>query len=149
GALTLSLFMARRACRQDKVLIVVDQESRFYPPAAARQGIELDRLIVVHPRTPQDAVLAVDQSLGARALGAVICWPERLAAPAFRRLQLAAEAGGGLGLLLRPLTAQRTPSFAALRMLVTPVASDEAARRVRLEVLRCRGGKTGQSIILE
>jgi protein ImuA len=149
GALTLALFLARRACGEGKVLVVVDRHSRFYPPAAARLGIELDRLIVVHPRTPQDALLAVDQSLRAGAVGSVVCWPERLTTPAFRRLQLAAEAGGSLGLLLRPLTARRAPSFAAMRILVAPVASNEAARRVRLEVLRCRGGKTGQSTILE
>jgi protein ImuA len=149
GALTLALLMSRHACGAHRVLVVVDHQGRFYPPAAARLGIDLDRLIVVHPRTPQDAALAVDQSLRAAAVGSVLCWPERLTTPAFRRLQLAAEIGGGLGLLLRPSATQRTPSFAALRILVTPVASSEVARRLRLDLLRGPAGKTGQALILE
>jgi protein ImuA len=149
GALTLALLLSRQACGQHQILVVVDHQGRFYPPAAARLGIDLDRLIVVHPRTPQDAALAVDQSLRAAAVGSVLCWPERLTTPAFRRLQLAAEIGGGLGLLLRPSAAQRTPSFAAMRILVTPVASSEVARRLRLDLLRGPAGKTGQALILE
>jgi protein ImuA len=149
GALTLALFMARQACSERKVFVVVDHQDRFYPPAAAHRGIDLDRLIVVRPRTSQDARLALDQSLRASAVGSVLCWQERLATSAFRRLQLAAEIGGGLGLLLRPSTAQRAPSFAALRMLVAPIASHDAVRRIRLDLLRCRGGQAGQSTILE
>jgi protein ImuA len=149
GALTLALFMARQACGEQKVLVIVDHQGRFYPPAAACRGIDLDRLIVVHPRTARDAGLAVDQSLRASAVGSVICWQDRLTTAAFRRLQLATEMGGGLGVLLRPVTAQRSPSFAALRILVTPLASNDAARRIQLDLLRCRGGKTGQATILE
>src|SRR6516162_2394587 len=78
GALTLALFMSRHACRQRKVFVVVDHQGRFYPPAAVRLGIDLDRLIVVHPRTPQDAALAVDQSLRTAAVGSVLCWQDRL-----------------------------------------------------------------------
>ena len=149
GAWTLALFFARNACGSGKVLVVVDGQACFYPPAAVSLGIEMDRLIVIHPKTLADAALAVDQSLRASAVGSVIGWYDRLTTAAFRRLQLAAESGGGLGLLLRPITARRTPSFAALRLLVTPVAEIATLRRVRLEALRCRGGPSGQSLILE
>jgi protein ImuA len=156
GVWTLALFLARNACGPRKVLVVVDGQACFYPPAAVAHGVDLDRLIVIHPRTPSDAALAVDQSLRAPAVGSVLSWHDRLAAPAFRRLQLAAEIGGGLGLLLRPGAARRSPSFAALRLLVAPVADDfhqqgraGGRRRMRLDVLRCHGGREGKSLILE
>jgi hypothetical protein len=104
---------------------------------------------VVRPRTCRDARLALDQSLRAPAVGAVLCWQDRLTASTFRRLQLAGEIGGGLGILLRPTTAQRAPSFAALRILVVPIPSNDAVRRIRLDLLRCRGGRMGQSTVLE
>jgi hypothetical protein len=149
GAWTVAFFMARNACGSRKILVVVDGQARFYPPAAVAHGVDLSRLIVIHPRKLQDAALAVDQSLRTPAVGSVIGWYDRLATPAFRRLQLAAESGGGLGLLLRPSAAQGTPTFAALRILVTPLVASITPRRVRLDALRCRGGREGQSLILE
>jgi hypothetical protein len=170
GSWSLALFLARHACGPRKALVVVDSQGFFYPPAALKLGVDLRRLIVVRPRTLADAALAVAQSLRTPAVGSVLGWYDRLATPEFRRLQLACEAGGGLGLLLRPIRAQRTPSFAALRLLVTPVTTailsrseratkgnsslvprenGDRRRHVRLEALRCRGGRVGQSLILE
>jgi protein ImuA len=149
GTWTLALFMARNACGPRKILVVVDGQGCFYPPAAVTLGIDPGRLIVIRPKTLSDAALAVDQSLREPAVGSVVGWYDRLASPAFRRLQLAAEAGGGLGLLLRPAAARRSPTFATLRLLVTPVAADAAMRRVCLDALYCRGGREGQSLTLE
>ncbi len=148
GAWTLALFFARQACAAGRVLVVVDGRRSFYPPAAAGRGVDLERLILVHSETRRDASLAALESLRAPAVGAVLGWYEELPPGEFRRLQLAAEAGGGLGLLLRPATAVREPSFAALRLVVHPVPAD-GARRVRVDVARCRGGKAGHSLLLE
>jgi hypothetical protein len=48
----------------------------------------------------------------------------------FRRWQLAAERGGSIGLLARPLTARSRPSWADVQLMVTPLALG----RWRLEV---------------
>ena len=63
GAWTLALCMARHACGDHKVLVVVDGEGRFYPPAAAQWNIDLRRTIVVRPREEQSALTALTQSL--------------------------------------------------------------------------------------
>ena len=92
---------------------------------------------------------AIAQSLRCPAVGAVMGWFDNLPSLDFRRLQLAAEAGGGLGLLLRPASALPAPSFAAARLLVTPVASGkEDVRRMHIEAVRMRG-RTGQTVIVE
>jgi protein ImuA len=140
GAWTLALLMARAACGQRRVLVVADLEQCFYPPAAAKLGIDLERAIVIRPPRPRDAYVAMDQALRCPAVGAAIGWHDRLSALDCRRLQLAAESGGGVGFLLRPRGSLRAPSFAAVRLLVTPLASTQPARRMRIDVLRCQGG---------
>jgi protein ImuA len=149
GAWTLALLMAKHACRGRKVLVVVDGQRGFYPPAVAQWGIDLEQSIVVHPRNRREALLATNLSLRCSAVGAVVGYYDQLRTLDARKLQLAAEAGGGVGFLLRPQGALRVPSFAQLRLLIGPVASREAARRLRVEVVRCRGGKSGQSVQLE
>jgi protein ImuA len=163
GAWTLSLLMAKHACGEWKMLVVVDGERCFYPPAAAQLGIDLDRSLVVRPRTRRDFFLATNQALRCSAVGAVIGWCDSLRTLDARRLQTAAEAGGGVGFLVRPFEALREPSFATLRLRIAPSplplssvvsgkserGEGDAARRLRVEVVRCRGGKDGQSVMLE
>ena len=149
GAWTLAMVMARHACGECKVLVIADPARRFYPPAAARLGIDLRRTIVIRPRDKRYTLAAVTQSLRCAAVGAVIGGFDSLPAFDFRRLQLAAELSGALGLLLRPAAALRVPSFATARLSVTPVASANAKRRIRVDIVRVRGGKSGQSLLLE
>ncbi len=149
GAWTLALLMARQAYQEHKVLVIADAERNFYPPAAKRLGLDFERLMVVHPCTSQDLLAALDQSLRCPAVGAVVSWCDPLPTVNYRRLQLAAEAGGGTGFFLRPGKAARSPSFAFLRLLISPVPVIDSARRLHVDVLRCRRGKTASSLILE
>ena len=109
GAATLSLLCAREACRQGGALVVIDRQQTFYPPAAAAWGIDLDRLIIVRPQSARDELWAAVQSLRSPAVAAVWAPIDRLDSRAFRRLQLAAQAGRTLGLLLRPRTSAANP----------------------------------------
>jgi protein ImuA len=163
GAWTLSLLMAKQVCGEWKVLVLIDDQRCFYPPGAAQLGIDLNRSLVVRPRTRRDILLATNQSLRCSAVGAVVGWYDQLRTPDARRFQMAAEAGGGVGFLLRPSGALRAPSFANLRLRVAPSplplspgtmgergrGEGDAARRLCVEVVRCRGGKDGQSVMLE
>jgi protein ImuA len=147
GVWPLALLMAGRACDERKVIIVCDTQGRFYPPAAAGWGLDLRRWIILRPASAREGDIAVGQSLRCPAVGAVVSWHSRLRTLDCRRLQAAAEAGGGVGFLLRPADARRDPSFAALRLLVTPMPGDDF-RRMQVDVLRCRGGRC-RSFLLE
>jgi len=149
GAWTLALFWARHASAERGTLVLVDARGWFYPPAAAALGIDLEQVVLVKPSSRPDCQAALDQSLRCEAVGAVVGCCDRLTAAEAQRLKLAAEAGGGLGLILRPLGAGRGPSFADLRLRVTPLVSRKVVRRVRIEVVRWRGGKEGQSLVVE
>ncbi|HUU82704.1 MAG TPA: hypothetical protein VM243_04290 [Phycisphaerae bacterium] len=120
GGTTLALRAAVAAAQSGRAVAVVDAGGDFYPPAMWRLGMQVDRLLVIRVSRPEEVVWAVDQCLRCSAVAAVVAPIRRLDAAASRRLQLAAESGGGLGILLRPDTGRRH-SFAAVQMRVEPV----------------------------
>jgi len=151
GRETLALCTAREACREGGAMVVLDEAGEFYPPAAVRLGIELDQVIVVRTRNQADHTWALDQSLRCPAVAVVLASPEKLDGHTFRRLQLAAEQGGGLGVLMRPLGAWHEPSWAEVRLLIGPLpsAAPQAPRRLKIEVLRSPGRSSGKSVEVE
>ena len=163
GASTLALLAAREACREGGALVVIDRPRRLYPPAAARLGIDLERLIVVRPQNQADERWAVHQALSCPAVAAVLCWPEKLDDRTARRWQLAAERGKSLGLLVRPEQALAQPAWSEVRLLVRglparglpvrglPVRGGpaEGNRRLRVEVVHGRGMSAEKCVELE
>ncbi len=149
GAATLALIAAREACRAGGVLGVLDAERSFYPPAAAALGVDLERLLIVRPPRHGDDAWALDQLLRSRAVGAVLAWPGDWDEHTFRRLQLAAESGAGLGFLLRPSSIRHEPSWAELRLLVEPLAMGPLAMGPQAESLsENRRGERDSPILL-
>jgi hypothetical protein len=163
GGETLAWIVAREAYREGGVLVVLDETQEFYPPAVARLGIDPARLVVIRASHAADNLWALDQVLRCPAVAAALARLERLDGRTFRRLQLAVEQGGGLGLLLRPETARHEPSWAAVRLLVTPLAGQKAegglppvlrppspaTRRLLIEVLHSQAGVREGSVEVE
>ena len=147
GATSLALTAAREALTAtDRFCVFVDWCQQFYPPAAAALGIDLKRVVIVRPRTLADRLWAIDQALRSPAVAAVIAEIEHMDDRAARRLQLAAERGGGVGLLVRRASAQSHPSWAEVQWLVRPLADSSAHRQLKLELTRVRGGRSGTSV---
>ncbi len=171
GAWTLSFLLAKYACGTERWLIVADHQQTFYPPAVRKFGLDLGQLFILRSPNPRDTLSALTQSLRCSAIGAAIGEFEHLPERDGRRLQLAAETGGGVGVLLRPWKAIHAPSFASLRCVIRGMTDRGAAqagrvrnareetgegfggslyqRRMHIEVIRCRGGREGHSLILE
>ncbi len=155
GAGMLALLAAREAARPTRPLFVLDPRACFFPPAAVACGVAPEQLFLVRPATAREALWALDQALRCSGVAAVWAPLERIDARAFRRLQLAAEEGGSLGLLLRPPAARRAPSWAELQLLVTATSSVGATglvgagRRWRIELTRGRGDVVGRAIEIE
>ncbi len=108
-------------------LVVVDTQHNIYPPSLASLGIDLEKVVWVRPQSDVDALWAVDQSLRTAAVAAVVADVERIDDRAARRMQLAAEQGGGLAMLLRPASARRGPSWAEIQWLVRAMPSTRSA----------------------
>jgi protein ImuA len=183
GAATLAFraaVQARSPLVDGGAVVVLDSSGEFYPPAAIAQGIEPARLIVVHPGNSADHAWALDQALRCPAVAATVAWPDSVCSTgssrnrndmpakagttsalgngkrdtrAFRRWQLAAEQGGGLGLLIRPASVRGEPSWADVRLLVEPLVSRDTRevgrRRMRVVLLHCRNGRGEQTVEVE
>jgi protein ImuA len=160
GAWALAMIAAAEIAKSEmsggKPLVVFDLNQEFYPPAAVALGVPADRMMVIHKKahhTRSDMIWAIDQALRCEAIAAVWCelgaWVNDRDA---RRLQLAAEAGGTVGLFVRPEEVRRRPSFADVSWHVSPYrdASEASSRRrLRVEVDRCRGGAEGAVAVLD
>ncbi len=120
GATYLAFTAAAAALRasEDKYLVIVDTNHQLYPPALLCHQISLQRVIWVRPLSQADAVWATDQALRTTAVAAVVADLDVLDERDARRLQLAVERGGGVGLLLRNLSARRMPSWAEVQWVV-------------------------------
>jgi protein ImuA len=137
----------------------------LYAPGLAAQGLPPERLIVVRAGARDARLWALEEALRSPGLTAVLAEVDRLTLTQSRRLQLAAEAKGVTAFLLRPLAAcdaptaapTAAPSAAMTRWRITPLpaaATDDASRAWgppsgwrppswRVELIRCRGGRTG------
>ena len=151
GGESLAFLAAREACREGGALVVFDQAREFYPPAAIRLGIGTAGMIVVQAASQADNLWALDQALRCPGVAAALAWPEKLDGRTFRRLQLAAEQGGGLGFLVRPERVRGEPSWADVRLAVEPLPATgpHAPRRLAIELLHSRGGANGKRVEME
>jgi hypothetical protein len=109
-----------------------------FAPALAQQGIELSRLLVVRPTTATEALWAAEQILSSGVCAIVLLWLKGTDDRWLRRLKLAAEAGGALGVLFRPERHRFEPSPATLRVLLT-----RGEQEPDLELLKVQGGRPG------
>jgi protein ImuA len=152
GATTMAVVAAREACQEGGHLVLVDcAPPRFHPPAAASFGIDLNKVVIVRPQNEKDGHWAVCQALSCRGVNAVLCWPKQLNERDLRRWQLAAESGGALGIMIRPVQARGRPTWSEVQLLIQPLSlqSQTANRRVRIEVCYCRGRKSGSQVEVE
>ena len=145
-------------------------EWQAWPPGLAAWGLTPARLVLLRAERWKDALWAMEEALRCPAVGGALLvpaqgegWAERapLDLTATRRLQLAAEAGGALGMILQadpsvgPGGGQRGvqggnqrgdqgQTAAHTRWRVSPAEGDEP--HWWLELLRMRGGRPREAM---
>jgi hypothetical protein len=151
GAIAATLQMMSQYYDARGILAIVDSARECHVPALSGWGCTLSRTLLVCPRSRKEACWAIEQCLRCPGVSAVWAWVDgRFPSRVHRRWQLAAEVGGGVGMIFRPEAARRESTWADLRLLVTPLAGDRGeARRVRIEVLYHRGGRGGTARVWE
>ena len=135
-------YLTRAADWRGRGLLLIDPPHLPYAPALAEAGIDLDLLAVVRPMTEEDALWAAEQALRSGAAGAVLIWarPVRGTDSAqryqrLRRLQIAAAAGGGLGVVFSATSAATLSTPAALRLSLSMTAQG----RLEVTLVKRRG----------
>ena len=140
-------FAALILARAGTPAVWIEPDPDPYPAGLAEFGLHPAALIVVRAEGA-DALWAAEESLRAPAVAGVLAALPRLDLATGRRLHLAAEAGGTLGLILRPDTPDPPPSAARTRWRITGLPTPGPAHRLgpprwRLELLRARGAPPG------
>lgn len=137
--LSLLLPALARLSQQERWLAWISPPHIPYAPGLSTQGIDMQRFLMVQEITEQERLWSTEQALQSGSCSAVLMWPDSLDITQLRRLQLATEQGGGLGILFRSLRDARQSSPAALRLKVTP-----SPVGLDVEVLKKRGGWGGE-----
>lgn len=151
---TLALLAVKEALTGEtahKPLIWCDAFRLFYPPAVVSSGIRLNQVCIVRPAR-ETALWAAAECLRCPGVGAVVATlPARMSQVDARRLQLAAEKGGGVGLMLRPWRrgAGQDVYAAATRWLIRPLPAGPGVQRWNVEFVHGHGWRLGESFILE
>jgi len=120
-----------------------------YAPALAEAGIDLARNIFVKPLTARESGWALEQSLRATHLGALLGWlPEGAGADAdfrsLRRLHLLAQRQRALVFVMRGTRHAHAPSPAALRLHLS-----QQDGRLQLRLLKRRGRPLLEPVALQ
>jgi protein ImuA len=138
-----------QAALPGRSVLWIAPEPDAYAPGLASLGLDAARLILVRAPRPVDALWAAEEALRSPAIAAVLLVGTAPDLTAARRLQLAAEAGGGIGLLLREGDGEAEPGAAltrwriASRRAATATPHHLGAPSWEIVLLRARGGRPG------
>jgi protein ImuA len=145
---SIALLTAARAAGEHRWIIYIDARGDFYPPGAVQLGVPLGRLLVIQVSRHAEVLWVSEQALRCRAVGAVILPVRRIDRYVSRRLQLAAENGGGLGLVIQ---SEPRPghTFAASRLRLDPLVGEAETRRALVSVLKLREGRPVEPFVVE
>jgi protein ImuA len=152
-----ALLLARSASVENSVenskskgaIVWCDPRGEIYPPAVAALNIPLERLYLLHPKTSADQAWAIAECMRCTGVGATIAPVGRLSRIEARKLQLAAERGGGAGILLRTFDKSASVYAAATRWLVAPARGERTVQRWTVQLVHGHGGRVGHTVILE
>lgn len=141
-------------------VVWVMRRQDLYAPGLAALGFPAERLIQVCAPNETEALVALEDALGATGVVAAVGEVEALDLIAGRRLQLACERSGATGFVIRrrlfggAKAAPHLGAAAATRWRIAPAPSEPepgepglGPPRWRVELERCRGGRTGAWIM--
>lgn len=147
AATAVTAAMARRCLRRGGTLVwcrdtaLTGELGELYGPGLARFGLAPDRLLVVQARGENEVAWAFEEALRCRGVACAVAEIGRLDLNISRRLHLAAKAGGGAGLVLRP-EPDTLPNAALTRWRAEPLPTAQGIFW-RLALWRAKGGAPG------
>ena len=135
----LSPALAALSRRGKRCIAWVNPPYLPYAPALQAAGIDPARVLLVRPKSHEDALWALEQACKSGGCSAVLGWlaePARLRFTEIRRLQFAAKQGRTWTNLFRPADAVLEASAAELRLRLRPRSDDG----LQVDIVKRRSG---------
>ncbi len=88
GEVSLLLPALRLLSEQDRWIIWIAPPHCLQAPALAAAGVNIQRLLLIHPRSGKDCLWSTEEALKSGAASAVLCWPGQVKPEQVRRLQI-------------------------------------------------------------
>jgi hypothetical protein len=136
GEFSLLLPLMARLTTQGRRVALIAPPYIPYSQALAWHGVKLERLVLLQPERPADALWAMEQTLASKTLALAVSWPTQVTSREVRRLQVAAETGGACAVLYRPIRDINQNSPAALRLRLAPTTQG-----LLVDLFKTRGGR--------
>jgi protein ImuA len=154
-----ALFAAGVASRTRGKILWCFTRADLFAPSLAQVGLSAARVIYVECGDDKSVLACFEEGLRHPGLGAVVAEVARLSMTASRRLQLAAETSGVIGVAIRRWRRQTEaadfgqPTAAVTRWRVTALPSEPlpvpgvGRARWQLELIRCRAGESADFVV--
>ncbi len=158
-AAAAALFTAGILARIDGQVLWCMTKADLFAPAIAQVGLDPDRVIYLEAGDEMAVLACFEEGLRHGGLGGVVAEVARLSMTVSRRLQLAAEASGTIGIAIRRWRRATEaadfgqPTASATRWRVTAVPSSPlpvagvGRHRWFVELIRCRAGESADFLL--
>ncbi|MGH2341508.1 ImuA family protein [Segnochrobactraceae bacterium EtOH-i3] len=155
----VAAFVAGIAARTTGAIVWCVTRADLFPPGLAAAGLAPDRVLLVSASEDRVVLAVMEEALRSPGVGAVVGEVSGLSLTASRRLQLAAETSGAIGLALRRSRRAAEagtfgePTAATTRWRISTLPSGRlpvpgvGRSRWRVELLRVRGGEPAEFIL--
>lgn len=113
-----------------------------YAPALSALGIDISKILLIHPRDHKDALWALERASKSGSCSVALGWLDerKLKVKDTRRLQLAARQGRTFTCLFRPEQAAAQNSMAELRLQVSAPLREQEPGELTVSINKRRGG---------
>ena len=149
GELKLLLPALKALSRQARWIAWVNPPFIPYAPALKAAGVDIDKILLIHPKSHKDALWALERATRSGTCSAALAWLDEreLRTRDTQRLQLAARQGSTLTCLFRPEKALTENSMAELRLSVRRADNEN----LLVDLCKRRGGwpLTGLEVSLD
>lgn len=127
---------------QERWQVFIDPPYTPYAPLLANEGIDLQEIMLVHPRNREEVLWSIEQALRSTTCSAVFAWlgATHYRYAELRKIQLAAASHDTLAVLFRSSEALEQTSPASLKIQI------DGYRQIK--ILKQRGGSQSPTIPL-
>ena len=125
---------------QQQNVFWVDPPHTPYGPGLGQSGMDLAHFFLVRTDDGEDRIWTLEQLLKCPAAGLVMGWSRSCNPAHLRRLQLAAESGDTMGVVIITAGTMRSSSPAPVRIALSPAPG----LGLRIDIQRQRGGQAGR-----